>query len=62
MPKLKTNKTVTKKIKVTKNGKVVRARAFASHLKAKKRVNNRKRGKQVKVESISMAPWNKLTV
>ena len=34
MPKLKTNKSVKKRIKVTKNGKVMRKRAGKSHLMA----------------------------
>jgi len=62
MPKLKTNKTLMKKIRVTKNGKVVRSRTSAAHLNSKKRANNRKRGKQVKVEYITQAPWNKIIV
>lgn len=34
MPKLKTNKSVKKRFKVTKNGKVMRKRAGKSHLMA----------------------------
>ena len=32
MPKLKTQKGIAKRIRVTKNGKLVRASAFKSHL------------------------------
>jgi len=36
MPKLKTRKALTKRFKITKNGKVMRGHAFAGHLNAKK--------------------------
>lgn len=60
MPKLKTKKTLIKKIKVTKTGKVVRGRAFTAHLRSKKSSQARRRGKLEKVEKVTMAPWNNL--
>ena len=46
MPKMKTNKSASKRFKVTKTGKIKRHKAFASHLKthksAKRRRNLRK--------------------
>jgi len=36
MNKNKTRKLITKRIRVTKNGKVMRRKAFARHLNAKK--------------------------
>ncbi|MGI6461645.1 MAG: 50S ribosomal protein L35 [Candidatus Hydrogenedentales bacterium] len=46
MPKMKTNKSASKRFKLTKTGKVKRHKAFASHLKthksAKRRRNLRK--------------------
>ncbi|TMB47284.1 MAG: 50S ribosomal protein L35 [Chloroflexi bacterium] len=43
MPKLKTQKGISKRIRVTKNGKLVRASAWKSHLlehKSQKRKRN----------------------
>ncbi len=36
MPKLKTHKGTAKRVKITKTGKLLRRRAFGSHLLAKK--------------------------
>lgn len=36
MPKLKTHKGTAKRVKMTKTGKLLRRRAFGSHLLAKK--------------------------
>lgn len=36
MPKQKTKKALTKRFRITKNGKVMRGHAFAGHLNAKK--------------------------
>jgi large subunit ribosomal protein L35 len=36
MPKLKTHKGTAKRIKLTKNGKVMRERAYGNHLLSKK--------------------------
>jgi|GEM_PF-708884 len=36
MPKMKTNKSASKRFKVTKTGKIKRHKAFASHLKTHK--------------------------
>lgn len=35
MPKLKTKKTLTKRIKITRNGKIVRKHTRTGHLKSK---------------------------
>ena len=46
MPKLKTRKSLTKRLKITKTGKILRRQAFRRHLKAgksKKRLRNLKR-------------------
>lgn len=42
MPKLKTHKGTAKRVKLTSTGKLIRRRAFGSHLLAKKS-KNRKR-------------------
>ncbi len=36
MGKIKTRKSITKRFKITKNGKILRRRSFTSHLKEKK--------------------------
>lgn len=36
MPKLKTHKGTAKRVKITKTGKVIRARAFGNHILSKK--------------------------
>jgi large subunit ribosomal protein L35 len=36
MPKIKTRKSITKRFKITKTGKVLRRRNFRRHLKASK--------------------------
>jgi len=43
MPKLKTKKSITKRFKITKNGKVLRRQAFRRHLSVKKS-SKKKRG------------------
>lgn len=46
MPKLKTRKSLLKRFKITKTGKILRRQAFRRHLKAgksKKRLRNLKR-------------------
>jgi large subunit ribosomal protein L35 len=51
MPKQKTRKSITRRFRVTKKGKVLRRQAFRRHLKAnksKKQLKNLKRTKQVK--------------
>ncbi len=50
MPKLKTCKAAAKRFKVTKKGKIVRKRAFASHImtkKSAKRKRNLRKSKAV---------------
>ena len=49
--KLKTKKSITKRFRITKNGKVIRNQAFSGHLntkKSKKRKRRLKRSVQVK--------------
>lgn len=36
MPKVKTNKSIAKRFKITKTGKVLRGQSFTSHLKVRK--------------------------
>ena len=43
MPKIKTNKSVAKRIKVTARGKLKRHRPGAGHLKSKKSASRRRR-------------------
>jgi large subunit ribosomal protein L35 len=43
MPKLKTNRSVAKRFKVTKSGKVRRFRANASHLLSGKKASRRRK-------------------
>jgi len=43
MPKLKTKKIITKRFKITKNGKVLRGQGFKRHLNAKKSAKRKRR-------------------
>jgi large subunit ribosomal protein L35 len=43
MPKLKTKKTAMKRIKITKNGKILRKHVRTSHLKSKWTANRKMR-------------------
>ena len=43
MPKIKTKKSVTKRFKVTKKGKVLRTQAFKRHLNVKKSSKRKRR-------------------
>jgi len=57
MPKMKTKKAVTKRFKITKSGKVKRARSCKSHIltkKSRKRKRNLRRGSIVKGEAAKM--------
>lgn len=49
MPKPKTNKSVKKRIKVTKNGKVLLNRAGRGHLLSKKSAKRRRKLRKKKV-------------
>jgi len=60
MLKLKTNKTLMSRVKLTPNGKLIRKRAFASHLRSKKSASARARTGAKKIDSIKKFPWNKL--
>ncbi len=42
MPKMKTNKSASKRFKLTKTGKIKRHKAFASHLKTHKSAKRRR--------------------
>ena len=42
MPKMKTNKSASKRFKLTKRGKIKRYKAFASHLKTHKSAKRRR--------------------
>lgn len=42
MPKVKTNKSIAKRFKITKNGKVMRGQSFTSHLKVRKSSKHRR--------------------
>lgn len=51
MPKQKTKKSITKRFKITKKGKILRLQSFARHLKAKKsrkRIRKLKKSKELK--------------
>ncbi|MBU0572241.1 50S ribosomal protein L35 [Patescibacteria group bacterium] len=50
MPKQKTRKSITKRFRVTKTGKVMRRRSFARHLNEKKS-SSRKRALRRTVET-----------
>jgi len=51
MPKQKTKKSLTKRFKITKRGKVIRRQSFKGHLKvskSKKRIRNLKKSVKLK--------------
>lgn len=51
MPKQKTRKSLTRRFRITKSGKVLRAGAFARHLKgskSSKRLRRLKKAKQIR--------------
>lgn len=51
MPKIKTRKSLVNRLKITKNGKVLRRQGFRRHLKASKsakRLRNLKRSVEIK--------------
>ncbi len=48
MPKMKTHKGTAKRVKITKTGKLLRRRAFGSHLLAKK---SKSRKRVIKTEA-----------
>jgi large subunit ribosomal protein L35 len=47
MPKQKTRKSITRRFKVTKSGKVMRRQAFRRHLNVKKSSRKKRRLKRV---------------
>lgn len=42
MPKQKTNKSISKRFKITRTGKVLRGQSFSSHLKVRKSSKHRR--------------------
>ncbi|MEW6745783.1 MAG: 50S ribosomal protein L35 [Planctomycetota bacterium] len=64
MPKLKTKKSVSKRMRLSKHGKVLRSRAFRSHLMKSKNAKRRRRlrspavveGAQAKTMRVLIAP------
>ena len=55
MPKAKTNKGIKKRVKVTKNGKVLLNRAGRGHLLSKKSAKRRRKLRKKKVASYADA-------
>lgn len=49
MPKMKTKKSLTKRLKITKTGKVIRRQSFRRHLKSSKSAKRLRNLKRVKV-------------
>lgn len=49
MPKMKTNRAAAKRFKVTGSGKIVRARAYKSHILTKKSPQRKRRLRQTTV-------------
>jgi large subunit ribosomal protein L35 len=49
MPKVKTRKSITKRFRVTKKGKVLRGQGFTGHLNVKKSSKRKRRLKRVVV-------------
>jgi len=47
MPKVKTRKSIAKRFKVTKSGKVMRRQAFRGHLNVKKSKSRKRRLKRI---------------
>jgi len=47
MPKFKTRKSLTKRFRITKNGKVLRGQGFRRHLNAKKSSSKKRALKRV---------------
>ncbi|OGM03005.1 50S ribosomal protein L35 [Candidatus Woesebacteria bacterium GWA1_41_8] len=47
MPKVKTRKSITKRFKVTKTGKVLRRQSFRGHLNAKKSKKRKRNLKKI---------------
>ncbi len=58
MPKLKTRKTVVKKVKIKKNI-IKRRKAHAAHLMSKRRTVARRRSKTMRIEAILLSPFKK---
>ena len=53
MPKVKTRKSLTKRFRITKNGKVMRRQGFKGHLNAKKSSKRKRRlSKVIKTKAV----------
>jgi len=55
MPKLKTKKSISKRFKLTKKGKVLRRKGFSRHLKTKKSSKRKRRLKRATIVKGSLA-------
>ncbi|MCE5330379.1 50S ribosomal protein L35 [bacterium] len=61
MPKLKTNKAAAKRFKVTGSGKIMRQKAYKSHILTKKTADRKRRlGKPVVVDKTNLKTVKKL--
>lgn len=61
MPKLKTNKAAAKRFKVTGSGKIMRQKAYKSHILTKKNADRkRKLGQIVEVDATNLKTIKKL--
>ncbi len=49
MPKVKTRKSITKRFKISKNGKILRRQNFSRHLRVKKSKNKKRSQKKLVV-------------
>lgn len=57
MPKLKTHKALSKRFKVTKNGKILKRRAGQNHFNAR---DTGKAGRNKKQDLVMSTAWNKV--
>lgn len=53
MPKIKTHSGAKKRFKITKNGKIVRAHAYKSHILNKKTAKRKRRLRQTTVADVT---------
>jgi large subunit ribosomal protein L35 len=53
MPKIKTHRSTAKRVRVTKNGKVIGHQAFARHLKTHKSANRKRNLRKARLLSTS---------
>ena len=62
MPKQKTHKGLAKRVKVTKNGKIKRKKAFTGHLMSHKDGNTRRAGSKTTGMSPTMAKKTRIAL